>query len=278
MRVPALRVDAHHHLWDLERRAQPWIDDAVLARTYPPDEYEREMRSCGFDGSVVVQNLCEEGETRDLLALASAHPWILGVVGWVDLTGDVGAALTRLRAAPGGERLVGVRHQVQFEEDVDWLTRPDVRRGLAVLGAEGLVFDAVVRPEQLDGVVVAAGEIRGLRWVLDHLGNPAGGVADEEWIAAIDALGGMPHVAAKVSGLGGLVAGGGIDAPVDDVVRHALDSFGAPRLMFGSDWPVCLRTGDLPGTVAAAEHWFGARPDPDRDDIFGRTAIRWYRL
>ena len=272
------RIDAHHHVWDLERRAQPWIREKRLDRTFAPEEHEAQLRRSGFHGAVLVQNLCEEGETVEMLALASARPWIVGVVGWVDLAGDVDGAVSRLRAGEGGDLLVGVRHQVQFEEEADWLGRAEVRRGLERLGAHGLVFDAVVRPEHRGSVVRAAREVEGLDWVLDHLGNPLGGEPDDEWCTAISALGALSNVAAKVSGLGNLAGADWTPASVQAVVRHALAEFGADRLMFGSDWPVCLLTGDFPRVLAAAEHWFGDLPAPARGEVFGGTARRWYAL
>lgn len=272
------RIDAHHHLWDLDRRAQPWIDDDRLSRTFAPEEHEAQLTAAGFLGSVVVQNLCEEDETADLLEVAAEHPWIRGVVGWLDFTGDVDDRVERLRRLPGGDRLVGIRHQVQFEDDPEWLGRDVVRRGLERLGANGLAFDAVVREDQLASVVAAAQDVSGLRWIVDHLGNPVDGKGNAQWRAAISALGEFPHVAAKLSGLGNLAGPGWTAAELDPVVCHALEEFGPHRMMFGSDWPVCVITGDVDRVLAAAEEWCRSLEDHEKSDIFGGTAARWYAL
>ncbi|MBD3943604.1 amidohydrolase family protein [Microbacterium sp. NEAU-LLC] len=273
-----MRIDAHHHVWDLDRNPQPWIREDLLNRTFAVEEYQAQMRRGGFDGSVLIQNLCDEAETVDMLALASANPWIVGVVGWIDLSADVDAAIARLRSCDGGDRLVAVRHQVQFEEDSDWLDRPAIRRGLERVGAHGLAFDAVIRPDQRASAVRAAREISGLNWILDHLGNPHGGRPDDGWEHAIVTLGGLPNVAAKVSGLGNLAGQGWTARSLRGVVRHALAAFGPDRLLFGSDWPVCLLSGDFTLAVTAAEEWFDDLPARAQAEIFGGSASRWYGL
>lgn len=272
------RIDAHHHLWDLDRRAQPWIDHDVLSRSFRPQEYEVQLAAARFDGSVLVQNLCEEDETAELLMLAAENPRIRGVVGWVDLTGDVDDSVARLRELPGGHRLVGIRHQVQMEDDPDWLCRVAVRRGLERLAANGLPFDAVVRPDQLDSVVRSAQHVPALRWILDHLGNPLDGRGSDAWRTSISALGDLPNVAVKLSGLGNLAGTGWTADMVSPVVEHTIAAFGADRTMFGSDWPVCLITGDFAQVLAAAEQWCGSLEEHERAAVFGGTAERWYAL
>ncbi len=192
---------------------------------------------------MVVQARPSVDETATLLATAAATPFIAGVVGWVDLTDPgVGAAIDRLRTLPGGDRLVGIRHQVQDEPDPDWLRRPDVRRGIAAVGAAGLAYDLLVWTRSLPASVDTVRALPDVRFVLDHLAKPQireGSL--RAWAAAMAPLGALPNVSAKVSGL---VTEADHDAwTVDDLVepvRHALDLFGPDRLLFGSDWPVCL--------------------------------------
>src|SRR5580658_5594809 len=136
-------VDAHHHLWDLHVRDQDWItgpDMAVLRRDFLLGDYRAEAQAHGVRRSVVVQTVTVPGETPELLALAAGSDLIAGVVGWADLTApDIAGRIAALREQPGGGKLVGLRHQVQSEPDPDWLTRPDVLRGLAAVAQAGLV-------------------------------------------------------------------------------------------------------------------------------------------
>src|SRR3954466_5251303 len=136
------RIDAHHHLWDLAVRDQPWITGPELAPLRRSFSVEDLAAVATVDATVVVQTVTVPEETPDLLALAAAHDLIAGVVGWIDLTADdASEALGALRERPGGERLVGIRHQVQGEPDPEWLCRADVRRGLRAVARAGLVYD-----------------------------------------------------------------------------------------------------------------------------------------
>ncbi len=168
-------VDAHHHLWDLARTPQPWIDGDRLApikTNFRIDDYieavgQRVVRS------VVVQTVADPGETPLLLAIAEQSELVGGVVGWIDLTADgVEDRLGDLLASAAGEWLVGIRHLVQDEPDPRWLCRADVRRGLEALGRAGLVFDLLTRPEQLEGAIDTVGALPSVSFVVDHLSKP----------------------------------------------------------------------------------------------------------
>ena len=160
-----MTVDAHHHLWDLAVRDQPWLaDDGLepLRRTFTVEELARAARPAGVDATVLVQTITDAAETPDLLALAAEHELIAGVVGWVDLTADdVAGALVALRELPGGDRLVGIRHQVQGEPDPEWLCRADVRRGLRAVADAGLAYDLLTIPVQLPAAVATVRALPG---------------------------------------------------------------------------------------------------------------------
>ena len=151
-------VDAHHHFWDPSRADYPWLTDelAVIRRPFSPDDLEPLLAAAGVDATVLVQTRASLDETREFLATAATTPFIRGVVGWVDLT-DPGVAdvLAELRDGPGGDRLVGIRHQVHDEPDPDWLLRDDVTRGIRAVGAAGLVYDLLVRPRELPAALAA---------------------------------------------------------------------------------------------------------------------------
>ncbi|MFF1480806.1 amidohydrolase family protein [Streptomyces sp. NPDC058301] len=280
----ALVVDAHHHVWDLSVRDQEWLIGprlAPLRRTFTLDELRPRARAAGVTATVLVQTVTVAEETPEFLALAEDDPLVRGVVGWTDLTAPgVADELARLRELPGGERLVGIRHQVQGERDPEWLLRPDVARGLAAVADAGLAYDLVVRPHQLPACVRAAERHPGLVFVLDHLGKPpvaSGGTVP--WASAVRALAALPNTVCKLSGLvteadperwsvSGL-------RPYADTV---LEAFGPGRLMYGSDWPVCLLAASYHEVLDTARALTGDLGPQERAQVFGGTADRVYRL
>ncbi|MFJ9949394.1 amidohydrolase family protein [Kitasatospora sp. NPDC091207] len=277
-------IDAHHHLWDLAVRPQPWITGAALAplaRSFGVDELTSRARAAGVTATVVVQTVCVPGETPELLALAAGGGLIAGVVGWTDLTApDVADALAALRELPGGDRLVGIRHQVQEEPDPGWLLRPDVRRGLLAVAGAGLAYDLVVTARQLPAATAAAAGLPGLTFVLDHLGKPpvAAG-ALEPWAAEVRRLAALPNTVGKLSGL---VTEAAPDRwAAEDLRPYAdtvLDAFGPRRLLFGSDWPVCTLRAGYPEVVRTAGQLVDGLGPDERDAVFRRNAIRVYGL
>ena len=251
-------VDSHQHYWDPATADYPWMTDALssLRRRFDPGDLEPLLRTHGVAGTVVVQARHDLAETRELLALAAETPSLLGVVGWPDLTGDVHAQLDGLDGP-----LVGVRHQVHDEADPDWLLRDDVQRGLAAVGAEGLVYDLLVRARELPAAVETARRHPGLSFVLDHAGK-APATNRDAWAQGVSALAELPNVTCKLSGLF-------TEVDPEGTVALALRWFGPDRCMFGSDWPVCL---------LASEYGDGIAVVGDDPDVLAGTAIRTYAL
>lgn len=276
------RIDAHHHVWDLNVRDQPWTEELpALRRSFSYDALTPALRAHDIDCTVVVQTVCVPEETPELLTLAAATPGIAGVVGWTDLeAADVSDRLAALRAAPGGERLAGIRHQVQEESDPRWLVRPAVRRGLAAVAGAGLVYDLVVRSEQLPMVLDAVRALPDVTFVLDHGGKPpiAGGVL-EPWRSQLRLLADCPNVAVKLSGLATEAQPPTLDVrTLRPYAETLLEAFGPTRTMFGSDWPVCLLAGSYDETIAAAVTFTDHLSPHERTAVFGGTAERTYRL
>ncbi|GAA1764410.1 amidohydrolase family protein [Luedemannella helvata] len=279
------RVDAHHHVWDFGVRDHPWIDPdsmAAIHRDFALADLAPVAAAAGVTATVLVQTVPLAAETPEFLALAAdGDGLVAGVVGWVDLTApDVADALAALRAAPGGERLVGIRHPVQSEPDPGWLARPDVRRGLAAVADAGLVYDLLVRHHQLPAATEAVRALPELRFVLDHLGKPpvaAGGLAP--WADDLRALAACPNVAAKLSGL--VTEDDWAHWTVERLRPYAdvaIDAFGPDRLMFGSDWPVCLLAASYADWVAAADELTSAFTPTQRAAFRSATARHWYNL
>jgi L-fuconolactonase len=285
-------VDAHHHVWDLAVRAQPWLDTspalARLRKTFLLADLIPQAATAGVTATVVVQTVHEPAETRDLLALAVAGQLVAGVVGWINLGApDVADAIGRLRALPGGRFLTGIRHPLLTETDPQWLDRVEIRRGLSALGAAGLTFDLVMRPEQLPGAVRVATALPGLTFVLDHLGNVAiRPKPDPAWVSGFTALARLPNTVCKLSGIFSNPAPprDSRDRDVDPVAQlrpylHlALDAFGPDRLMFGSDWPVSTLGASYGEVVRSAVALITELSDAERAAILGGTARAVYQL
>ena len=284
--VPAASVpmiDAHHHLWDPARADYPWMTRELdpIRRAFGPGDLRPELEQHGIAATVLVQARSSLDESRELLAVAAQEPFIAGVVAWVDLCArDVGEVIAELRTGVGGDRLLGVTHQVHDEPDPDWLCRADVRRGLAAVQAAGLAFDLLVRARELPAAIDTCRRFPALRFVLDHLAKPPIAAGDlTEWGRAIIPLAELPNVTAKLSGL--VTQADWRSWSIDDLrhpVELAVDAFGPQRLMLGSDWPVCLLAGTYADVREAALDLLADLPAHELAEVTGGTAIRTYRL
>jgi L-fuconolactonase len=152
------RVDAHHHLWDPTRRAYPWMDESwEIHRPFTAADLDAAAGPLGVGQTVVVQTVPSVAETEEFLAVAGAPGRVAGVVGWADLTAPgVADALAALKAVPGGEALVAIRHQVHDEPDPRWLLRADVQRGLRAVAEAELAYDLLVRTRELPAALATA--------------------------------------------------------------------------------------------------------------------------
>jgi len=284
---PPVRVDAHHHLWDPARADYPWMTEelAAIRRPFGPEDLAAATATAAIDATVIVQTRASVEETQEFLATAAQTAVIAGVVGWADLTApDIADAIARLRTRPGGDRLVGIRHQVHDEVDADWLRRPDVRRGIREVGRASLVYDLLVRTRELPAAVDTVRALDDVRFVVDHLAKPPirdGPAAVADWERAFRPLGELPNATAKVSGL--VTEANWTSWTADDLVRPvqvAAETLGPDRLLFGSDWPVCLLAADYGRVAAAAETALeraGLSP-AEREAVFGPNAVRIYGL
>ncbi|WP_405763047.1 amidohydrolase family protein [Streptomyces sp. NBC_01420] len=277
-------VDAHHHVWDLSVRDQDWITGEALAplrRDFTLADLEPEARAAGVSATVLVQTVTVAEETPEFLALAESSELVAGVVGWSDLTApDIADTLAALRELPGGDRLVGLRHQVQGEPDPEWLLRPDVLRGLAAAADAGLVYDLVVLPHQLPAATRAAAALPGLVFVLDHAGKPPVATGrTEPWAGDLRALAALPNTVCKLSGL--VTEADWRTWSTDDLRPYAetvIDAFGPGRLMFGSDWPVCRLAATYTEVLDTARDLIQDLGEEERAAVLATTAERVYGL
>ena len=278
-----MNVDAHHHFWDPASADYPWLTDhlAPIRRAFGPADLEPVLRANGLDATVLVQTRSSFEETEDFLALADRTPFVRGVVGWVDLT-DPGVAdtIASLKERPGGAHLTGIRHQAHDEPYPDWLARDDVVRGIEAVGRAGLVYDLLVRSRELPSALALARRLPDTRFVIDHVAKPpiASG-ALEPWASRIAPFRELEHVACKVSGMVTEADWSTwTTADLQPYVDHVLEVFGPDRLLFGSDWPVCLLAASYDQVFEAARATLASLGDQDRAKVFGGTAARVYRL
>ncbi len=277
-------IDAHHHLWDVNRRDYEWLAPDVLAplrRPYTVDDLW-EVTDGRVAQTVLVQTVSDLGESAEFLAIAGANGGLIrGVVGWVDLAAaDVVDQIDALREGPGGARLVGIRHQVQDEPDPEWLSRPEVLRGLRAVGAAGLAYDLLVLIPHLEVATAVVRRLPEVRFVLDHLAKP--GIATgawEPWATRIAELAAEPNVSAKLSGLVTEARWDDWDAArISPYAKYALEVFGPHRLMYGSDWPVCTLAASYEEVWDLAGELVAGLSEAERDAVLGGTAARFYGL
>jgi L-fuconolactonase len=274
-----VRIDAHQHFWCFDPVRDAWITPGMgaIRRDFLPADLAPLLAASGIDGVVAVQADQSTAETEFLLGLSAQHGFIKGVVGWIDLRAS---DVTRQLDAWGGHvRLKGFRHIAQSEPD-DFLMRDDVGRGIRTVGHFGYAYDILIYPRQLAAAVRLVARCPNVRFILDHCAKPPIASGDlTMWRAGFQALAAHENVCCKLSGL---VTEASWSRWSDDqlvpVLDIALESFGAERLMFGSDWPVCLLAADYARVVDALHRWAAPLSESERSCIFGGTAISAYQL
>lgn len=275
-----MRIDAHQHFWNYSADEYAWIEPdtmAALARSYGPADLEPHLARHGFSGSVAVQARQHEGENAFLLGLAARAPAIRAVVGWVDLAApDAAASLERWAAH---DRFRGVRHIAQGEAPGFLLREPFVE-GVRLLPRFGLTYDILIYARQLPEAIAFVDRCPDVSFVVDHAAKPdirGGAVAD--WEPAFRALAERPNTCCKLSGLVTEADHARWSAAdIEPCLQAALDAFGADRLMFGSDWPVCLLAAGYDRVYDLVASFVFTLSADEQAAIMGRTASRFYGL
>lgn len=273
-------VDSHHHFWRYDPVEYDWIDDALAAirRDFLPGDLAGEIGPAGVGGVVSVQARQTLDETRWLLEMASAHEFVVGVVGWVPLVSEtVGDTLETLAREA---KLCGVRHVLQGEADPLFALREDFGRGIALLRGFGLAYDVLVYEHQLEVATALVDRHPDQVFVLDHAAKPRirDGVLSP-WRERMRELGRRPNVFCKLSGLVTEAHPRGWTR--DDLEPYAdvvLSAFGPERVMFGSDWPVCLAACSYARWLATVGELCATLSPSERESVLGGTARRAYGL
>jgi L-fuconolactonase len=273
-------IDSHQHFWQVGLFDYPWMspDVGVLYRDYLPPGLEPILKNCGVATTVLVQASNSIQETAWMLSLAANNSFIGGVVGWVDLSDpEVEQQLDGLRSDP---KFKGVRHLVESEPQDEWLARPDVLRGMKALASRAIPYDMLVHTRHLRHVRTVAETCPELSLVVDHLAKPpvASGQI-EDWTREMKQVAAYPNVVCKLSGL---VTEADLKGWRTDDLRPyvdcAVELFGPKRLMFGSDYPVCLRAGSYPQVLESLQTLLSHLGEEDQNRIFRENAIDFYKL
>ena len=273
-------TDSHQHFWQVGRFDYPWMtsDLGVLYRDYLPAEFAPILRDNQVQKTVLVQASNSIEESRWLLELANENAFIAGVVGWVDLMSpDVDAQLAELSADP---KFKGVRHLVESEPNDGWLVQPAVLSGLKGLSHYNLSYDLLVHTRHLKHVPRVAESCPELALVIDHLAKPPIAKNEfDEWSRALAPLAQYPNIHCKLSGL--VTEANWHSWETSDLrpyVDYALELFGADRLMFGSDYPVCLLAATYNRVLESFQEILAGLSERDREKIFSLNAAKFYRL
>jgi L-fuconolactonase len=275
-----MRIDAHQHFWRYNPDEYDWIDNSMrrLQRDFLPQDLEPELQCAGFDGCITVQARQTNVETEWLLEMADLTPFVLGVIGWVDLRSEhVRSQLARFAPHP---KFLGVRHIVQSEPDERFLMRPEFRRGIGALEEFGLTYDILIYPRHLPVAVELVENFPKQPFVLDHLAKPlikSGTV--HPWDRHMRKLAAFPNVYCKLSGL---VTEADWTAWKPEhfapYLNVALECFGPERLMIGSDWPVCTVAASYSEAMNLVIDYLGKYPERVGTALLGGTAQKLWRL
>jgi len=275
-----MRIDSHQHFWKYNQERDAWITDdmSVIQKNFLPEDLKPVLQSNGMDGSIIVQSDQSKEENVFQLANALQHDFVKGVVGWVDLQSD--RVTEYLEYYKEFKKLKGFRHVLQGERQRDFMLRPHFKRGVGKLRDFGYTYDILIFPDQLKYTIEFVKNFPDQPFVLDHIAKPY--MKDkkiDEWKRDMEELALFDNVYCKVSGMVTEANWKGWKkedfTPYLEVVA---ESFGTTRLMYGSDWPVCLVAASYEQVLDIAKSYFSIFSPNEQDLIFGDNAARFYNL
>ena len=273
-------IDAHQHFWIYDPVRDSWIDESmqILKRNFLPEDLARIIKENSIDGTIAVQADQSENETNFLLGLAEKNTWVSGVVGWVDLMAqDIEEKLEHFSSY---KKLKGFRHIVQAEPDENFMLNEKFRNGIGQLKNYNFTYDILINPHQLPAAIKLTEKYPDQKFILDHMAKPSikkKGI--EPWASGIKELAKNPNVFCKISGIITEADHRNWKSkeiyPYLDIVFNA---FGYDRLLFGSDWPVCLLAGLYNQVINLIDEYMKNASDENKEKIFGKNAVSFYNI
>ena len=278
-------IDTHMHSWDLQKVRYSWLDGdtSILAQNYYPSGIEDQLQAANVSAAVMVQAANNIEDTAFMFDCAAQYPWIIGVVGWVDLLNPE-TAKKQLEAHLQNKYFKGIRHLIHDEPDHNWLLKPAVIKSLGILADHGVPFDIVgVKIEHIKAAIQVAKQIPHLKMVFDHLNHPPIATSEQfgAWGEAISEAAAMPNFYAKISGLGTCCAdfNDWSANTIEPYIAIVLEHFGIDKLMIGGDWPVSLLAGDYAGTHIKYQTVLEKLVAPENQEkIYSTNATSFYKL
>ena len=274
-----IKIDSHQHFWEINKFNYSWMDQkSPLRKDFVPNDLEKLIKENQIDKTIIVQAVPSTEETYWLLEMAENYDFIAGVVGWVDLT-DPKIEKT-LNILQENQFFKGVRHLWETDEDPEWIINSGAIRGLKVIAERNLTFDFLARPNNLIYIPKIMNLVPNLRAVLDHIGKPE--IAEKKiqpWLNDIRKISSIDNVFCKLSGM--ITEANLKNWRVEDLkpyVHHVLSLFGADRIMFGSDWPVCTLAGQYKDVKNSFDEILKDLDLKSKNKIFGENASKFYKI
>lgn len=276
-----MHIDAHQHFWIYNAERDAWITDemAVIQRNFMPTDLAPLLKENGIDGVVAVQAGQSHQETQFLVDLSTMYAMVKAVVGWVDLASD--QVEEHVRHFSQYPIIKGFRHIVEGEEDPDFLMRPAMQRGIKALTKHGYTYDLLISPRHFESTLACIKENPNQQFILDHMAKPDIGhrVLFDDWAGFIADLASFPNVACKVSGLA--TETDWAHWQLDDFapyIDHVIGRFGKDRIMFGSDWPVCLLSASYADNMRIMGSRLFSFTEEEKQAFWGGNAVRIYKI
>lgn len=275
-----LKIDSHQHFWKYDPVRDSWIDEtmSVIQKDFFPEDLEPILKANGIDGCVVVQSDQSEVENHFQIAKADKNDFVKGVVGWVNLSAS--NVQERLEYFSQFKKLKGFRHVLQGEPQRDFMLRPEFLKGISLLDKYNFTYDILVFPDQLKFVKQFVEKFPEHRFVIDHIAKPY--IKDniiEGWQEDMRAIAEHKNVYCKISGMVTEAKWNNwTKADFDPYMDVVVNAFGTDRVMFGSDWPVCLVAAKYSEVLDIVKDYFSGYGDDERDKVFGGNAIKFYNL
>jgi len=273
-------IDSHQHFWKYEPVKHSWINDEmkVLQQDYLPEKLQKIYQENGIDGCLAVQADQSEDETDFLLELSTKYSFIKGIVGWIDLRAE--NLEERLQHYSQFKIIKGFRHVVQDEPDPNFIIGESFKKGIKLLQEYGFTYDILIFPTQLEATLKLVQEFPEHRFVIDHIAKPEikKGLV-KEWEVLMRKIAGYPNVFCKVSGM--VTEADWSNWKYNDFLPYLdviFESFGANRIMFGSDWPVCLLGGNYESMKSIIDRYIYSFSEEDKQNIMGKNAVKFYGL